>query len=68
MVHSRYPGNHLTDSPAFKQLCSFENLWLAWRRAVKRKRSSLSAAVFESRGASVQPPFATASSIMHSAS
>jgi hypothetical protein len=39
----------MIESPAFKQLCSFENLWLAWRRAAKRKRSSLSTAAFESR-------------------
>ena len=36
-------------TPAFRQLCSFENLWLAWQLAAKRKRGSITTATFEFR-------------------
>jgi hypothetical protein len=36
-------------SPAFEQLCSWENLVLAWRRAARGKRGIASVARFEYR-------------------
>ncbi len=37
----------MQETPAFRQLCGFENLWLAWRRAASRKRGHLNTARFE---------------------
>ena len=36
-------------SPAFAQLCSWENLVLAWRKAARGKRGTASVARFEYR-------------------
>ncbi len=35
--------------PSFEQLCSWDNLWLAWKKASKGKRGKIAAASFEYR-------------------
>ena len=32
---------------AYKNLCNWENLWLAWRKAARGKRGKVAAAAFE---------------------